>query len=168
MRNLPTGPSVLSNPQMSRWYLNAERYKTDGHWFKCCCMADPGHQSSPDASGEPSFRHRLADSMSGILQLKPTLYPRAKAGFRWRQHEEAAWSAPGGFAGPTFSISRWVSLDVHFFSGRAGAILMLRLQDAGELMTYIHGKLYAKVERAPYINYKNSTELVITFVMLSW
>lgn len=44
---------------------------------------------------------------------------------------------------------------------------MLKLQDAGELMTYIHGKLYAKVERAPYINYKNSTELVITFVMLS-
>lgn len=31
----------------------------------------------------------------------------------------------------------------------------------------IHGKLYAKVERAPYINYKNSTELVITFVMLN-
>lgn len=141
MRNLPTGPSVLSNPHMSRWYLNAERYRTDRHWFKCCCMADPGYQSSPDASGDPSFRKGLGDSMTGILQLKQTpLFPRPQAGFWWgtkRQHRGAAWRSPGGFAAPAFSISRWVGLDAYFSPGCAGAILMLKLQDAGELMTYV-------------------------------
>lgn len=54
-----------------------------------------------------------------------------------RQDEEAEWRSPGGFAAPAFSISRWVGLGASFSPGCAGAILMLKLQDAGELMTYV-------------------------------
>lgn len=50
------------------------------------------------------------------------------------------------------------SQNVHLLPGHAGAILMLKLWDAG-MLDDVHGKLCAKVERGPYLIYGNSTNI---------